>query len=116
MSQDQATRFVTDLLSIWNEADRKKRRTAIESHYQPDIHFTIRDGEFRGYESLEDFADERRARRPGERFELVGRPEVLGNAIRAHWRYGDERGMDIVILADGRVCSLYLFRSDPTLG
>ncbi|MGB0092836.1 MAG: hypothetical protein WBP81_09930 [Solirubrobacteraceae bacterium] len=70
---------MAELLAIWTEPDRVSRRASIRAHYRPDIRFTDRDGEFVGYEALESFSDSLQARFPGERFELVGRPDSLGD-------------------------------------
>jgi hypothetical protein len=102
MDSDEATRFMTELLAIWTEADRASRRASIESHYHSDIRFTDLDGEFVGYDALETFSDSLQARFPGEQFELVGRPDTLGDAVRAYWDFGPASGMDFALSKMGR--------------
>jgi hypothetical protein len=46
--------FMTNLLGMWTQADRTSRRTALEELFHPDAHFYDMDGEFVGYEGLED--------------------------------------------------------------
>ena len=82
LSLTEAIQFMNELFAIWTETDHASRRAAIEAHYHPDIHFNDPDGEFIGYQALEGFSDSLQQRFPGARFELVGQPETVGNALR----------------------------------
>jgi hypothetical protein len=75
--------FVTALFAMWIEQDVTARRAAIEAHFHNDVHLHDRDGDFVGYQGLETFSDSLRSRFPGAEFTLAGRPQLLGDAIRA---------------------------------
>jgi hypothetical protein len=108
-----AKQFMTELLAIWTEQDVKKRRESIESHYDAEIHFHDPDGDFIGHDALESFSDTLQARFPGQRFELVGEPQTVGDAIRADWQFGPVTGTDFALLEDEKVRSLYAFVRRP---
>jgi SnoaL-like domain len=107
--------YMTELFAMWMESDIAVRRAAIEAHFQRDVRFHDRDGEFVGYDGLEKFSDSLQTRFPGAKFTLAGQPQRLGDAIRAYWHFGPPAnpaavsGMDFIILSDGRASALYAF-------
>ena len=113
MSANQATQFKTELLALWTEADPAARRAAIQAHYREDIVFYDPDGVFTGHAALESFSDTLQQRFPGQHFEMVGEPSFVGNALRSHWRFGPVSGMDLALMADDRVSTLYAFVEQP---
>ena len=113
LSLTEAIQFMNELFAIWTETDHASRRAAIEAHYHPDIHFNDPDGEFIGYQALEGFSDSLQQRFPGARFELVGQPETVGNALRASWQFGQITGTDFALLDQGKVRALYAFVRPP---
>ena len=114
LSASQAKQFMTELLAIWTETDPATRRAAIAAHYHDDIVFHDPDGVFTGYAELESFSDSLQQRFPGQRFEMVGEPSAVGDALRTYWRFGPVSGMDFAVLADGKVKTLYAFVERPT--
>ena len=113
MRAERATQFMTELLAVWTETDPAIRRAAIKSHYQDDIVFYDRDGVFTGHADLESFSDSLQQRFPGQHFEMVGEPSVVGNALRTYWRFGPVSGMDFAVITDDRVSTLYAFVERP---
>jgi hypothetical protein len=114
LSASQAKQFMTELLAIWTETDPATRRAAIAAHYHDDIVFHDPDGVFTGYAELESFSDSLQQRFPGQRFEMVGEPSAVGDALRTYWRFGPVSGMDFAVLADDKVKTLYAFVERPT--
>jgi hypothetical protein len=113
MSANQATQFMTELLAVWTETDPAIRLAAIEAHYQDDIVFYDPDGVFTGHAELESFSDSLQQRFPGQHFEMVGEPSAVGNALRTYWRFGPVSGMDLALIADDKVGTLYAFVERP---
>ena len=104
---------MTELLAIWTETDPTARRAAIAAHYHDDVVFHDPDGVFTGHAELESFSDSLQQRFPGQHFEMVGTPSVVGDAVRAYWRFGPVTGMDHALVADDKVRALYAFVERP---
>ena len=110
--------FMTSLLGMWTQPDRTARRRAIEALFRPDAHFYDKDGDFVGYDALEDFSDSLQSRFPGAQFTLSA-ATAIGSAIRASWNFGPpERpdamtGMDFVILDGDKISELFAFVEPP---
>ena len=113
LSANQAKQFMSELLAIWTETDPAARRAAIVSHYHDDIVFFDPDGVFTGHTDLESFSDSLQQRFPGQRFEVVGEPAAVGDALRTYWHFGPVSGMDFAVIADGKVKTLYAFVERP---
>jgi hypothetical protein len=109
MTPTDAARFMSELFAIWTETNHTARRAAIETHFDPDVHLHDPDGEFIGYDALETFSNSLQQRFPGARFEMVGRPDRVGNALRTNWRFGPDTGTDFALLHHEKVRSLYAF-------
>jgi hypothetical protein len=109
MTPIDAAQFMNELFAIWTETNHTARRAAIETHFDPDVDLHDPDGEFIGYDALEAFSNALQQRFPGARFEMVGHPDRVGNALRTNWRFGPDRGTDFVLLHDQKVRSLYAF-------
>jgi hypothetical protein len=108
-----APTLMSELFSMWVEPDTTRRRAAIQELFHPDIRFFDHDGEFSGYDGLIAFSDALQKRFPTARFQLLSPPVVLGDAVRAYWRFGTDQGgvtgMDFIILDGGKVRTLYAF-------
>jgi hypothetical protein len=113
LSAHEAQQFMSELLAIWTETDPAARRAAIVSHYRDDVVFHDPDGVFTGHADLESFSDSLQQRFPGQRFEMVGEPSAVGDALRTYWRFGPVSGMDFAVIADGKVTTLYAFVERP---
>jgi len=113
LSAHEAKQFMSELLAIWTETDPAARRAAIVSHYHDDIVFFAPDGVFTGHTDLESFSDSLQQRFPGQRFEMVGEPTAVGDALRTYWRFGPVSGMDFAVIADDKVRTLYAFVERP---
>ena len=113
MDPGEAKQFMSELLAIWTQTDPAARRAAIVDHYRDDVVFHDPDGTFTGYSGLESFSDSLQQRFPGQQFEMVGEPSIVGDALRSYWRFGPVSGMDLVVIADGKVKTLYAFVERP---
>lgn len=109
----EAKQFMTKLLAIWTETDPVVRRAAIETHYADNVVFHDPDGDVTGHAELEAFSDSLQQRFPGNRFEMIGEPTAVGDALRTHWRFGPISGMDFAILTEGKITTLYAFVERP---
>jgi hypothetical protein len=109
MTPTEAAQFMNELFAIWTETNHATRRAAIEAHFHPDIDLHDPVGAFMGYDALEAFSNSLQQRFPGARFEIIGHPDRVGNALRTSWRFGPDSGTDFVLLQDGKVRSLYVF-------
>jgi hypothetical protein len=85
MAKKNATQFMTEILAMWTETNADARRAVIQSHFDEDVHFQDRDGQFVGHAGLEAFSDSLQSRFPTACFALAESPQTLGNAIRAYW-------------------------------
>ena len=113
LSADRARAFMTELLAIWTQTDPATRRDAIAAHYHDDIVFHDPDGVFTGHADIEAFSDSLQQRFPGQQFEMVGEPSVVGDALRTYWRFGPVSGMDFAVVVDEKVKKLYAFVERP---
>ncbi len=113
LSTEQAKQFMTGLLAIWTQTDPRSRREAIGTHYHDDVVFHDPDGVFTGHAGIESFSDSLQRRFPGQLFEMVGEPSIVGDALRTYWRFGPVSGMDFAVLADDKVKTLYAFVERP---
>jgi len=107
------TTFMTELVAIWTERDRARRRSAFEAHYHSDVRFHDHDGSFTGLAELETFSDGLQQRFPGAVFALSQPAERLGDGIRAFWTFGRVTGMDFAVLDGDKVRTLYAFVTLP---
>jgi Uncharacterized protein family UPF0016/SnoaL-like domain len=92
LSTEQAKQFMTELLAIWTQTDPRSRREAIGTHYHDDVVFHDPDGVFTGHAGIESFSDSLQRRFPGQLFEMVGDPSIVGDALRTYWRFGPSAG------------------------
>lgn len=113
LTAPEAKQFMTELLAIWTETDPTARRAAITAHYHDDIVFYDPDGVFTGHAELEAFSDSLQKRFPGQHFEMSGEPTAVGDALRTYWRFGPVTGMDLAIVADEKIKTLYAFVERP---
>lgn len=119
MAKENATQFMTEILAMWTETNADARRAVIQSHFDEDVRFQDRDGQFVGHAGLEAFSDSLQSRFPTACFALAESPQTLGNAIRAYWHFGPPEnpqavsGMDFIIWDSEKVSALYAFIDTP---
>lgn len=124
MAKKNATQFMTEILAMWTETNADARRAIIQSHFDEDVVFQDRDGQFVGHAGLEAFSDSLQ-RLPSEplpdsTFCPSRESTTLGNAIRAYWHFGPPEnpqavsGMDFIIWDGEKVSALYAFVDTPS--
>jgi hypothetical protein len=110
---------VDDLLSrmledVFDEPDFVKRAGAIAALFTEDCVFSDPRGRHIGHSELQKAVAEIRAALPGFRFTAKLR-QSLTDAGRQHWGFGlagesqPVSGLDIIIVADGKIGALYTF-------
>jgi hypothetical protein len=120
-----ATQFMTEILSMRTETDVEARRAVSQTHFDEQVRFHDRDGEVVGHAGLETFSGSLQSWFPTARFTLAERPQTLGNAIRAYWRFRATRqsagsswhavrGMHFVLWDGERASALYAFGNEPS--
>jgi hypothetical protein len=103
------------LFEVFNERDADRRRAAIARTYASDVRFADPDEAVTGHAAVEAKARRILDEAPGFVFSAAG--PVLVNHDLGHlaWNFGPDgqppvvRGMDIALVADGRITSLYTF-------
>ena len=104
-----------NLQEVFGERDATRRRAAIEELYTEDCVLYVPPGTFVGRAALDKFAGDLRATHPHFVYTPHGEPQALHNAGRLAWgsgRHGqapDYRGLDVIIVRDGKIAALYVF-------
>lgn len=101
-----------NLHEVFSERDPGKRRDAIERTYSKDVKFIDPEGEFVGWDALEERAQELLdSAPPGSMLEEDG-PQYFGPETAAlAWRVGPPgspiaSGLDVLTIRDGRIVML----------
>ena len=104
-----------NLQEVFGEGDPARRRAAIEEFYTDDCVLYVPPGIFVGRDALDKFAGDLRATQPHFAYTPHGEPQALHNAGILAWGSGptdqapDYTGLDIIIVRDRKIASLYVF-------
>jgi len=104
-----------NLQEVFGEGDPARRRAAIEEFYTDDCVLYVPPGIFVGRDALDKFAGDLRATHPHFTYTPHGEPQALHNAGILAWGSGprgqapDYTGLDIIVVRDGKIASLYVF-------
>jgi SnoaL-like domain len=104
-----------NLQEVFGEGDPARRRAAIEEFYTDDCVLYVPPGILVGRDALDKFAGDLRATHPHFAYTPHGEPQALHNAGILAWGSGpsgqapDYTGLDIIIVRDGKIASLYVF-------
>ncbi|EJL81583.1 hypothetical protein PMI16_04654 [Herbaspirillum sp. CF444] len=107
-----------NLQEVFGEGDAQKRRAAIAELYTEDCVLYVPPGRFEGREALDKFAGDLRATHPHFVYTPHGKPQALHDAGRLTWGSGprdqapDYTGLDVIIVRDGKIATLYVFLDD----
>jgi len=99
----------------FGEGDATRRRAAIEELYTEDCVLYVPPGKFFGRAALDKFAGDLRATHPQFVYTPHGEPQALHDAGRLAWGSGprgeapDYTGLDVIIVRDGKIATLYVF-------
>ncbi|HUC65348.1 MAG TPA: nuclear transport factor 2 family protein [Stellaceae bacterium] len=116
MSDSIATLLTRNLADVFGENDPARRRAAIAEIFTEDcVFYDPSKGVHRGRDAIDRVAATIRATHPDFRYQLIAKPEALGDGGRVQWvsgRPGEAQayaGTDFIIARDGRISALYLF-------
>jgi hypothetical protein len=104
-----------NLQEVFGEGDATRRRAAIEELYTEDCVLYVPPGNFVGRAAVDKFAGDLRATHPHFVYTPHGEPQALHNAGRLAWGSGppgeapDYTGLDVIIVRDGKIATLYVF-------
>jgi hypothetical protein len=102
-----------NLLGVFNERDPARRREVIAATYAPDVEFADPEGSVTGHDALDAKAQGLLDASPDFVFSPAGSVRVAGDLGYLPWQLGPEgappvvRGVDIALVADGRIARLY---------
>ena len=119
MSSDISTLLTRNLHEVFGENDPARRRAAIEEIFHEDAIFHEPNGTYQGRDEIDRIAGVIKATHPDFRYQLLAKPEELGNGGRIKWvsgRPGEAptyAGTDFIVARDGRIAALYLFFDNP---
>jgi hypothetical protein len=101
------------LHDVFGERDRERRRAAIARTYAADVRFKDAEGVVVGHDALDAKAQRILDDAPGFVFTPDGPARVNHELGQLSWTFGPAgadpvvRGMDIALVADGRIATLY---------
>ena len=104
-----------NLQEVFGEGDPARRRAAIERFYTDDCVLCVPPGVFVGHDALDKFAGDLRATHPHFVYTPHGEAQVVHNCGILAWGSGpkgeapDYTGLDVIIVREGRVATLYDF-------
>lgn len=104
-----------NLQEVFGEGDAARRREAIDQLYTDDCVLYVPPAVFVGRDALDKFAGDLRATHPHFVYTPHGEAQGLHNAGILAWGSGpkgeapDYTGLDIIILREGKIASLYVF-------
>jgi catechol 2,3-dioxygenase-like lactoylglutathione lyase family enzyme len=119
MNEAEINSLVTRHLEIWNTKDNEKRTEAIQEVYNDQVVFVTPGFEFTGYAKLNEFIEDLHTKNAGYTFTHQRPIESHHNVARLFWSFGPPSkpdaitGMDLFIIENGRVQSLYVFLDAP---
>ncbi len=116
MSYSISTLLTRNLHDVFGENDPARRRAAIDEIFTEDgVFYDPTSGPHRGRDEIDRVAGAIRSTHPDFQYQLIAKPEELGNSGRARWVSGIPgkapayAGTDFIIARDGRIAALYLF-------
>jgi hypothetical protein len=108
-----------NLLEVFGGRDPIARRAAIEELYDPAVRFADPEGEGVGHDTIDAAAQAVIDRFPDFHFAPAAPPTAVGDLGRLAWemRTPDDtvtvRGMDVALIADGRIIRFWVFVEAP---
>jgi hypothetical protein len=102
-----------NLLDVFGERDPERRRAAVERTYTPDVTFADPEETVVGHQALADKAQRLLDDAPGFVFRPDGPARVVQDLGHLAWAFGPEgqdpvvRGIDVVLVTDGRISRVY---------
>ena len=97
-----------NLSSVLNERNGRKRRAALKELWAAE-------GTYLGHKNIDPCVDALLRRYPEFDFALTSKVDEIPEAVRGKWSFGARgappaiTGMDVVVVADGRIVAMYRF-------
>jgi SnoaL-like domain len=119
MSDMIETLLLRNLQEVFGEGDSARRRAAIEELYTEDCAVLLPLGRYVGRAALDQVAGELRAGHPSFVYSPHRPPQVVQDGGRLAWGSGPPgeppcyTGLDVVIVRDGKIATLYVFLDLP---
>jgi SnoaL-like domain len=119
MNHKVETLLMRNLIDVFGERDRAKRRAAIAELWALDGIFADPHGRHVGYAALNDAVSKLHERFPGFVFTPIGSPQTFFDVGRQAWGHGPigkppkVTGIDVIIARRGRIAALYAFIDTP---
>jgi hypothetical protein len=104
-----------NLLGVFGERDAVRRKATIAETYAPDVVFSDPEGTETGHDAIDAKAQALLDRSPGFVFTPAGQVHVVRDLGHLAWSFGPEgqppvvRGVDVALVRDGLIVSLYTF-------
>jgi hypothetical protein len=106
--------MTASLLEVFGERDPARRRAAMQRTFAADVTFHDPEGTVTGHKALEARIEALHAGAPPDwAFQAAAPPAEVADLGRATWTFGPPggpvavRGMDIGIIADGQIATMY---------
>lgn len=114
--------LVRRYIAVWNLPDGR-RRAAVDELFTEDVRYVDPEVSLRGRTALDSYIGLTRSRFAGLAFSPAGTPDGHHQQVRFGWQCAAQdgqpalTGMDVALLADGRVAALYgFFDAVPVVG
>jgi hypothetical protein len=108
--------LIRNLQDVFAENDPARRRAAIDEIYNEDcVFYDPNKGAYHGRDEIDRIAGAIKATHPDFRYQLIAKPEEVGNGGRVPWISGRPgeipaySGTDFIVARDGRIAAVYLF-------
>jgi hypothetical protein len=105
-----------NLQDVFGENDPARRRAAIDEIYNEDcVFYDPNKGAYHGRDEIDRIAGAIKATHPDFQYQLIAKPEEVGNGGRVPWISGRPgeipaySGTDFIVGRDGRIAAVYLF-------
>lgn len=116
MSFSISTLLTRNLKDVFGENDPARRRAAIDDIFTEDcVFYEPNGGVYRGRDEIDRIAGVIRSTHADSSYQVIGKPEELGDVGRIRWVEGRSggaptiAGTDFIIARDGRIAAVYLF-------
>jgi hypothetical protein len=123
MQDKEAELLVRNLIEVFDERDATKRLGVVQELYTENAIFYEPDASFQGYEAINNRVSELLSTLPSNaNFAPIAKPNRNHHLARLSWTLATEegpvmvRGMDVAVVEDGRIATLYLFIDPPPAG
>jgi hypothetical protein len=116
VSYSISTLLIRNLQDVFGENNPARRRAAIDDIYHEDcVFYDPNKGAYHGREEIDRIAGAIKATHPDFQYQLIAKPEEVGNGGRVPWISGRPgeipaySGTDFIVARDGRIAAVYLF-------